>query len=41
MATPPKTMNFAKKGILLLLMPQKIQTKLLKLLSSISLKAKM
>ena len=37
----PKTMNFAKKGILLLLMPQKIQTKLPKLLSSISLKAKM
>ena len=41
MATLPKTMNFAKKGILLLLMPQKIQTRLLKLLSSINLMAKM
>ena len=39
--TPPKTMSFVKKVILLLLMPQKIQTRSLKLLSSINLTVKM
>ena len=41
MATPQKTMSFVKKVILLLLMPQKIQTRSLKLLSSINLTVKM